>query len=117
MASDDGNSLLEIPGAWVSTELDTNLSSPASPTPHPGIQPAYISTPLKEPPALPLSCDPPSMSVFARPTPHTSHPTLGPRVSDPKVRRGSFVAPVDLKTAAEATPQVRPAWSAVGSLD
>ena len=110
MASDDGSSLLEIPGAWVSTELDLNLSSPASPTPHPGIQPAYISAPLKESPTLPLSCDPrlpPSMSIFVRPAPRASYPTFGPRESDPKVRRGSFGMPVSLKAAAEATPQVR----------
>ncbi|KAF9654372.1 hypothetical protein BDM02DRAFT_79589 [Thelephora ganbajun] len=108
MVSDDRSSLLEIPGAWISKELDLDLSLPASLTPPSSIQPACIRTSLKEPPTLPPCCDPlpsPSAQIVVRSTPRTSYHTLGPCKFDHRVTRAILMMPVGSKAAAEVAPQ------------
>lgn len=110
MASGGGSSLLETPGAWISKESDPELSTPVPLTPPSSIQPAYISTSLKESPTFPPSCDPlplPLVPIAVHSTPRISYPTLGPRESDPRVRKATLVMPVGVKTTAEATLHVR----------
>ena len=99
MASDDGSSLLGIPGAWVSKESDPDSSFPAPLTPPSRAKPAYIRTSLKEPPTLSPSRDPlPSMPIVA---------TSGPHESDLRVKRATVIIPANPGTAAGVIPQVR----------
>ena len=110
MASGDRSSFLEIPGAWISKEWDLDLSFSASLTPPSSKEPAYISTSLKESPTPPPRRDllpPPVVPIVVHSTPRASYPTLGLRKSNPRGRKAIFVMPVDLKAAAETTPQVR----------
>lgn len=109
MASGDRSSFLEIPGAWISGELDLDLSFPASLTPPSCKRPAYNGTSLKESVALPPSCDAPlpsSAPIIVHSTPRASRYTLGAGKPDHGADRATFIMPVNSKIAAEASPQV-----------
>lgn len=110
MASDDGNSLLEIPGAWISTELDLDLSLPVSLTAPSSVRSAYIRSPLNEPPIPLPRCDtlpPPSAPIVGRSTPRAAYLALEPHESDLGVERATVVMSVGPDAAADVTPQVR----------
>ena len=102
--SGDMSSLLEIPGAWISKELDLDLSLPTSLTPSSNTPTAYIRTTLDE---LPPSRDPPlpTPAPIVHSTPRASrcHTGGGP---DHGVREEAFPMPVCSIIAVEDTPQV-----------